>query len=402
MTHNLLQHIAIIFVALAAFLPAKARIYTPQAAAAPPPRVSLLTAAPGSEVYQLEGHSGLRLQFDGRDEVANWGVFDFRTPHFIYRFLKGETDYIVALWPYSLFMSEYIAEGRTVIEQELDLTPDECRRLIDAVLTAAEPQNRVYRYNYVLDNCATRPVAFIERAVADSLRFPEPSVNLDRQSTFRNVMRHFHRNYPWYQFGIDMALGPGIDRLITIRETGFAPVVLQEIAAGATIGDKRPLVKSTTVLNAGRPEGAVLPPTPWYLTPMTAMCLVAALCAAAAYVAARRRRLCRAFHALYYGLFGTVGCLVAFLLFVSSHEATSPNWIILWINPLCLMVPALVYVRRATRLLRLCAVANLALIALYAIVALCSSLSPNPAFWPLALSDIFMSISYLQLTRDND
>lgn len=50
---------------------------------------SLLTVAPGNEVYELDGHTGLRYRgTDGTDFVVNWGVFDFNSPNFLYRFVK--------------------------------------------------------------------------------------------------------------------------------------------------------------------------------------------------------------------------------------------------------------------------------------------------------------------------
>lgn len=69
-------------------------------------RVSLLTCAPGREVYQLEGHTALRLietpdsiTQNDYDIVVNWGVFDFTTPNFVYRFVKGATDYMAVAIP---------------------------------------------------------------------------------------------------------------------------------------------------------------------------------------------------------------------------------------------------------------------------------------------------------------
>lgn len=164
--------------------------------------------------------------------------------------------------PYSYFIAEYAAEGRRVTEQELNLTPQQARKLIELVYTAVRPENRTYRYNYVLDNCATRPISFIEQATGDSIRFSTRAADLDEDITFRKVMAYFHRNYPWYQFGIDLALGSGIDYPIDVRATGFAPAVLQEIATHATIGDSVPLVRSTEILVNGPAEGAILPPTP--------------------------------------------------------------------------------------------------------------------------------------------
>lgn len=365
-----------------------------------PARISLLTAAPGKEVYQLEGHSGLRMQYDGMDVVANWGLFDFDTPNFVYRFVKGETDYCVGLWPYGYFIAGYAAEHRRVVEQELNLTREQARKLIELVNTAIRPENRTYRYNYVLDNCATRPISFIEKATGTTIRFPQAAAELDREVTFRDVMTHFHRNYPWYQFGIDIALGSGIDYPIDIRQSGFAPVVLEEIAAKATIGDSIPLVKDTVILVDGPPEGPVLPPTPWFLTPLAVMWVLCGICLAVAVTASGKRRLMRGFQTVFFAAAGIAGSVIAFLVFISSHEATSPNWIILWLNPLCLLVPLLIYIRRMREVLRCYMMLNLFMIAVYGITCAFGVQIPNKAFLPLALADVIMSISYLKQTRE--
>lgn len=365
--------------------------------------VSLLTAAPGQEVYQLEGHSGLRFQTTGSDFVANWGLFDFHTPNFVYRFVKGETDYCVGICPTTYFIMEYLRENRRLTEQVLNLRPDEAQRLMDAVLVAVRPENRTYRYNYVLDNCATRPIAFVEKAMGDTIRFPKASEAVGEATTFRKVMRHFHRNYPWYQFGIDLALGSGIDYPISRRQAVFAPVVLEEIAASATIGgDSIPLVKDTRILVPGEASGPVLPPTPWYLTPLTAMWTLAGLCIATTFFAIRRRKMCKLWMATYFSVIGLAGCVVAFLVCISTHEATAPNWIILWVNPLSLLFPLLLWWKKCRPALRLYAMANLALIAIYGITCMFGTQSANMAFLPLALSDAVMTLQFLKLNGETN
>lgn len=385
-------------IALAIGMIAKAQIYSGISQAPSVDtllRVSLLTAAPGEEIYQLEGHSGLRLQYDGHDVVANWGLFDFSAPNFVYRFVKGETDYFAGLWPFDRFMTEYVYEGRAVIEQELNLTPEQSRRLIGMVEQTVRPENRVYRYNYVLDNCATRPVSYIERATGDSIRFPQPSTQLSANESFRSIMRHFHEAYPWYQFGIDMALGSGIDYPVTVRQTGFAPIVLCDIIQHATIGDSVPLVKSTITLYAGNPGGAILPPTPWYLTPDALFWALAIFTLLICARSLKRKKACKWFTALWFSAEGAAGCVIAFLVFVSVHEATSPNWLILWLNPLCFAVPALIWWNRTISLLRGYMYLNTALIVLYIITWAFGSQSANSAFLPMLITDILLTLTYL-------
>ncbi len=374
---------------------------TAQTAADTTARISLLTAAPGKEVYQLEGHSGLRMRYDGRDVVANWGLFDFNSPNFIYRFVKGETDYCVGLWPFTYFIAEYESEGRRVVEQELNLTQVQARRLIELVNTAVKPENRTYRYNYVLDNCATRPIAFIEKATGTTINFSTPAAEFDRTVTFREVMTRFHSNYPWYQFGIDLALGSGIDYPIDVRRSGFAPVVLEEIASKATIGDSIPLVKEARILLPGPDEGPILPPTPWYLTPLTVMWAIFVCCLAVAVTASHRHRIMKGFQTAYFTALGLAGCIIAFLVCISSHEATSPNWIILWMNPCCLTVPLFIYIRRARKLLRLYFRINLFLVVIYGITCAFGVQVANKAILPIALANVIMSLSYLKQTREN-
>ena len=60
-------------------------------------RISLLTAAPGGQAYELFGHTGIRVRDRHNDIVFHYGVFDFNAPHFFYRFTKGETDYSIGL-----------------------------------------------------------------------------------------------------------------------------------------------------------------------------------------------------------------------------------------------------------------------------------------------------------------
>ncbi len=44
----------------------------------------------------------------GIDSVWNYGVFDFNEPNFVGRFVSGQTDYMLASYPFPLFMAEYV------------------------------------------------------------------------------------------------------------------------------------------------------------------------------------------------------------------------------------------------------------------------------------------------------
>ena len=163
-----------------------------------PPRISLITCHAGSIMYELCGHAAFRVQHNGLDMAVNYGLFEFQTENFALKFLKGETDYRVGAYPFDIFMRHYLAENRRVVEQELNLTPSQSWELLRLLDENLRPENCVYRYNYVKNNCATKPIDLIEKVVKDSISFSEPTLEGAKDWTFRDEMRHFHQDYPWY------------------------------------------------------------------------------------------------------------------------------------------------------------------------------------------------------------
>lgn len=383
---------------LFSFLPLSAQISRPSSLA---PRsssndsvlrskASLITCWPGSEVYELCGHSALRIQAEGTDSVWNYGVFDFAEPNFVYRFVKGETDYMLAGYPFSWFMPDYVKHGRTVVEQDLNLSDAQVRQLRHLLQKEALPQNRLYRYNYIRDNCATRILDRVRETVGDSIIFRSAPAH----DSFRDAMRDFHRNYPWYQFGIDIALGQGLDGEMTVAEETFAPTEMYRILQQSTFTDGRPVVSAERVLYQGDESAAVLPPTPWYLTPLAAAVVVLLFSLGACIWSYRTRRLPRWWYSLFFGLEGVAGCIVAFLVFVSEHEATSPNLLIYWLNPLQLVLAACVWSQRTRPAAIAMAWINILAVGLLLVCWPFQVQSANPAFFPLMAADLILAITY--------
>lgn len=296
--------------------------------------VSLVTAWPGREIYELCGHEAIRIKGPGIDSVWNFGVFNFAEPNFVGRFVKGETDYLVESYPFAWFMPEYVTSGRRVEEQVLDLTPAEVERLHAMLRKAATPPNNRYRYNYVKNNCSTKIADMLDSVAGANVIYTGEV----RYPTYRAAMRSYHANYPWYQFGIDLVLGSGLEHKLGPREELFIPVEFYRHAANATLPDGRPLVKYTNVIYEGT-ESAIDPPTPFLITPLWFSIVVAAVSLILICVYWRRNCIPKWWYAIYFALAGVAGCLVTFLVFFSSHEATSPNLLIFWLNPLQLLVP---------------------------------------------------------------
>lgn len=350
--------------------------------------ISLLTCSPGRDVYELEGHTAMRFldTETGEDRVVNWGIFDFHAPGFVYRFVKGETNYMAGAVPTDVFMSVYASEGRAVTEQRLNLTPSQIEHLIALVDTNLLPENRVYRYKYLTDNCATRPLSIIEKACDKRVTNPDDAPEV---STWRREMRNYHRNYPWYQFGIDLALGSGLDKKISTREKTFAPVFLSKYLLDAGIAGQ------PTTLLPGKKWGEPAGPTPWILSPMAVALLFLIITSLITWRQLRRLKITRWYYTAFFTVMAIAGCLVTFLVVVSEHEATSPNWLLLWLNPFCLFPAIAIWLKKLNHAVFCYQIVNFALLIILLLIFAIGVQSPNPAFIPWILSDMILSGSYI-------
>ena len=351
--------------------------------------VSFITCYPGPEIYELYGHEGVRVRGMGRDSIWNYGVFDFREPNFVYRFVKGETDYMGVGYPFEWFLPEYRARGSKVVEQDLNLTQDEARRFLETLQVNSLPENRKYRYNYVRNNCATRIFQTLDSAASSRVIYPDSLL----YGTFRNEMRHYNRNYPWYQLGIDVALGSGLDHRLRPRDEMFVPMEMMRMTAGARLADGRQLVREERVLYEGRGD-VTLPPTLWWQGPLFWSWVVFAVSALVGLYCFKRKRIVKWIYTLWFTLLGVAGAVVAFLVFVSSHEATSPNMLLAWLNPLQLIFAVCLWWRTVRP--------GAYVMAYYNVVAMTCLLcawpfqhqSTNPALFPLMGATLLLAAVY--------
>lgn len=355
----------------------------------------------GRDIYELDGHSAIAVVYpDGRGEAYNYGVFDFDAPNFVWRFVKGETDYMSVAVPLQLFLMSYAGTGRSVELARLALSQDQKQRLLAVLRHDVDPRYRTYRYNYVLDNCATRPLCAIERAMADSITLGAAPAEAQSEQplTFRGLMRLHHANYPWYQFGIDLALGSGIDRPISRREMAFAPVELMHMLPQATVGG-RPLVDQTFTAQQEVAAVATDGPTPWLLTPMAAALAILALAIVATWRDVKHGHTSPWFDTVFFSLLGVAGLVLTFLIFVSVHEATSPNWLYVWLNPLCFLPVVCEWIKRAKKMLVCYFLLNFAAVTALTLAWPWIPQSANAAFLPLVGADLLRSATFVYINR---
>lgn len=305
-------------------------------------KVSLMTCAPGTEIYALFGHTALRYEDTARGEdwVFNYGMFSFNTPHFIYRFVKGETDYELGVTPYSYFEGSYAMRGSSVYQQTLNLTMAEKQKLRRLLEENYQPENRVYRYNFFYDNCTTRARDIIEECIEGKIVYPDGKEGL----SFRDIVHQYTKGHEWDELGIDMCLGSEADEPVDARKQMFAPFYMLEAAGKATIvaGDSvRPFVLQEEKVVDVEPEGGEggfpLSPLVCVFVLMGAVCLVG-------WIQLKVKKVIWIWDLFLFGVQGLAGCVIAFLVCFSTHPTVGSNWLILLLNPIPLIyLPVMVY-----------------------------------------------------------
>lgn len=293
--------------------------------------ISILTCNPGTEVYSMYGHTAIRVNdpATGLDAVFNYGVFSFEAPNFIYRFAKGQTDYLMVGQKFSSFLPEYEKDKRSVYEQVLNLSPEGKIRLFEALLENARPENREYRYNFFMDNCATRVRDMIERNAGLPVVFSgdQPS------KSYRELIKEFHHSFRWIDLGIDLLVGKKADETVLGYGQMFLPEYLQNQFASAEItvdGKTQPLVLETRTL-VEYPNTKLISDLPWPAIVFGLFFLVVAGISVRGYI---RKRNNDWLDYWLFGLTGFAGLIIGWFTLYSEHPAMSPNYNLLWAFPL--------------------------------------------------------------------
>ncbi len=305
----------------------------------PSARVSLLICAPGDEIYSFFGHAAIRVNdtLSGRDIVFHYGAFSFETPNFIWRFARGETDYEIAVQRMSSFMKEFYDDKRSVTEYILDFTPGEKQFLFDSLVENYKPENRVYRYNHFLDNCATRLRDQIEKTVKGQILYDTSG---DEPLTFRNLIDRYVEGNSWSGLGIKLALGYPTDRLTTFSEKMFLPDYLGKDISAAVItrdGHPSPLIISTsTIIQAPFPDHSLL-----FTSPAVVVLFFFLLTASLTLWERKKNRRLVWLDVSILAIFGISAMILYFTTFISVMTWTKWNLNLIWAWPTHLLAAVL-------------------------------------------------------------
>ena len=410
----------LVVVCLCAYMSAVAQTSPPQCdksfglplTLSPSAQFSYLAAQPSDEdVYTLYGHAGLRVcdSVQGFDVTFNYGLFNF-SGDFVPRFIQGKTDYIVLPIPTSDYMSEY--QGRGVI-YELVLRTDSLQRahLWQLLIENVQPEHRTYRYNAFRDNCSTRPLALYFATLKGENQSPLDTQQLTFKfdsvssipplspTTWRTAINELEASSPWLVLGTDLAMGTALDQEMSIAQRFFIPTEVARLlphlsVATSSEGDNwvRPVQQAIAY---GQPH-PIAPAGLSLKHPQVVFTLLLLISVIVFIYRYRRKPVAGIIEGTIYLVAGLGGSLLCYLTFLSEHPMVSPNYNLLALHPLYLLIVLLMPWRRRTLRVRtvLHAVCLVLLIA-FPIVSLIAGQVINPSVYLIALSLGLLSLGRL-------
>jgi len=297
-------------------------------------QISLLTCAAGDEVYTAFGHSAFRVQDSvlGIDVVYNYGTFDFNKPNFYLNFAKGRLIYSLSRTSFDNFLFSYELEKRWIKEQILDLTLDQRNQMLQFFENNYLPQNRDYLYDPLLNNCSSITGTILKDQFGDKVVFD--GSYLDKQYTFRQLVRQYLSVNTWSMFGIDLAFGSPVDRKATVQEHMFMPYYAMEQMKRTAL-DGKPIVKrERTILDYDEHELHNFFP----LTPLFWLILLLAFTGVITYFDYRHQTRSRWLDFSLLLITGLVGTVLFLLWVATDHTSTPRNFNVLWAFPLNVFV----------------------------------------------------------------
>ena len=305
-------------------------------------RISLLTCSPGEELYARYGHTALRIcdPQNDMDITFNYGIFDFNTDHFYWKFVRGETWYELGAAPYWWFMREYEETQRPVYEQVLRLSQEDKQLVWNALAENYRPANRKYLYNFVFDNCATRPYFILMEVLSrGGKERPQSLYQGAEGKTYRDFIRHYTPKGSWADFGINLLFGPKADQPMVGEQRLFLPEELMFYLSQARYADGTSLIESEHI------APFAIAPVPWYKTSYAGLAVLFVLLAALSVYDRRRGKRSRWADGILYVIYALLLLIVTFLTFFSCHPLVGFGWRLL-IIPFIHLCARLIYIVR--------------------------------------------------------
>ena len=296
-------------------------------------RISLITCDAGDDIYTIWGHTAIRVtdSIHQTDIVYNFGSFDFNTPNFVAKFMRGDLNYFISSDSYSNFLYEYQYFGRDVHEQVLKLTPAEKINWQLELQNNLLPANKFYLYNFIGDNCTTR--------IKDGLfkHAPINTYSIGIRSYREEVVAAPYQNgLGWIGLGIDLLLGAVADQRPNLTQEAFLPALLYKKIA---LNPKLILASNDIKYNTKTAEKGWAP-----IAILIAILLLYVF--VAIWNTLLTQRIAKIMDISLLLLIGIGGALVLYMSQFSLHTACHENYNLIWLHPLYLIAVPLYFMSK--------------------------------------------------------
>jgi len=277
-------------------------------------QVSILTVGTADASHSLYGHTAIRVKnpANNTDLVYNYGMFDFRTPNFVLRFVKGDMQYFAAAYPYNDFEYSYRYENRSIYEQVLDLPIAKKQALIKALEASISGEEKFYTYKFIDRNCTTKVVDIVNSVLPKETIYKHDV----SETSYRAILYPYAENHFFQKLGINLIFGTKTDQQATQL---FLPFDLKNNLEKTQL-DNKPLVsESKTLFEANRvPEK-----TAWdsIYTLLVVLALI---------VIINKKSVTTA----YFSILGILGMFFSLVGLYSYHEEIYFNYNVLLFNPI--------------------------------------------------------------------
>ncbi len=306
--------------------------------------IALVTFGPGEEIWERFGHNALLVEDrnTGEARTYNYGIFDFGEADFLPNFLRGIMRYRMDVNDADRDLAVYMAEGRWIQRQDLNLSPAQRLKLDQFLQWNLRPENTHYRYEYFRSNCSTKVRDALNLALGNTLHLQTASPS--RGFSYRMDALRLMRPEFWAMIGMDIGLGPLADQRLSFWDESFVPTELmrhlRELNVRDDAGQSVPLVARDVLLaRAAIPD----PPefAPYWVWQFFAIGIAFSLLLI--WLAKRRDRSWARYSlatlsSISVLILGLSGLLLIALWGFTEHQFAWRNENLLLFNPLCLLL----------------------------------------------------------------
>ena len=342
-------------------------------------QVSVLTVGVADESHSLYGHTAIRIKddFRGIDQVYNYGMFDFRTPNFILRFVKGDMQYFAGAYPYVDFEDNYRFENRSIYEQTLALSTAKKLALISALEESITGDDKFYTYKFIDRNCTTKVVDVINAVLQKDVIYKHDVSEL----TYRDVLYPYAEQQFFQRLGINIIFGAKVDEQAT---TIFLPFDLKNNLDRTEYKGKDLVSDNKMLFEANR-----VPRSVWWDSIYTLIFFLVLI------VVVNKKAVTNGYF-IVIGILGIFFCVVGFYSF---HKELLWNYNVLLFNPVYLFIAYFGWQKKQTAFLwsSFIALASIVVYLLYMLNKIHLGI-----VWPFMVANVVLVVRGLLSRLGND